>query len=681
MKRYYTAALAFFLVIGSVSCKKFVEEELVSTLTFDHYKTDVGLEDLVESAYVPLRWKFNGEQSYALFNFGDDEFILGDQFNNSHYLQYSNRLDPNEALLNGLWINHYNAINRCNIGIDLIGAFNDPASTLLGTYDKRRQRIGELRFLRAFYYFTLVQQFGGVPLVLNSSNEVRTDFPRASTADVYKAIIADLIYAKDNLSPNTTLLGRATKGAAQHFLAKAYLTRGSATSAEAKAERGTQPTDMDSTILHAKAVIAGPYTLEPDYMNLWNGVYPNGYPNTITPAIGEQGAAPVGDYSKIKLSNSSKEIIFAAQFINNPVANGQNEGGTNIGNRVHEYFIMQYDDKIPGLVRDQFNGRPFRRLGPSDYTIDLFDRKNDSRFYKSFRTAYYSNTAITGNVFTAANVPNGDMSLVGKTKFGVGDTAAYFIVNDRTNPILTSDLAKYRFLAFARWVKTSPTAEATRGYTAAKYLTLVKHLSPVRVNAVVNEESGVRNGIYARLGETYLILAEAQGRKGLYGDALININKVRERAAYKPGEFKNPQTWKFDGGTPSNAVGTYPAFEATMDLFTTNAPSELYPVTVTTTEERFIHFMLNERTRELCGELYRWEDLVRTETLYQRVNQNNGTYVKDGITYKYNPDATGIQPHHKLRPIPQQQIELTTSGGSALTADQKKTYQNPGYSN
>jgi hypothetical protein len=160
---------------------------------------------------------------------------------------------------------------------------------------------------------------------------------------------------------------------------------------------------------------------------------------------------------------------------------------------------------------------------------------------------------------------------------------------------------------------------------------------------------------------------------------LINVNKIRQRAAYHANEFRNPQTWKFDGGTAGDVSDTYPNMIATPALFTTNAPSELYPTTVNTTGERFIHFILNERTRELCGELYRWEDLARTETLYQRVNQSNGTYVKDGVTYKYNPDATSIQPHHKLRPIPTQQIELVTLNGAALTTEQKKAYQNPGY--
>jgi hypothetical protein len=302
-------------------------------------------------------------------------------------------------------------------------------------------------------------------------------------------------------------------------------------------------------------------------------------------------------------------------------------------------------------------------LGPSDYTIDLFDRKNDSRFYKSFRTAYYANAS------TSALLP----------KFGNGDTAALFIVNERTNPILSSDLGNYRYKAYARWIKTTPTGAAVKGFDPSKYLTLVKHLSPVRINTVVNEESGVRNGIYARLAETYLIAAEAYGRKTNYTEALKYINIVRQRAAYHAGEFKNPQTWMFDGLAKGDVSDTYNNLKATETLFTTNAPSELYPAFVTTTEDRFIHFMLNERTRELCGELHRWEDLTRTETLYQRVNSTTGRYVKDGFTYIINPEASGIQTFHKLRPIPNQQIELTTVNGQTMTPAQKAQYQNQGY--
>ena len=57
-----TLLAAFSTVITIFSCKKFIEEELVTTLTEDYYKTDAGLEDLVKSAYVPLKWLFEGEQ-------------------------------------------------------------------------------------------------------------------------------------------------------------------------------------------------------------------------------------------------------------------------------------------------------------------------------------------------------------------------------------------------------------------------------------------------------------------------------------------------------------------------------------------------------------------------------------------------------------------------------------------
>ena len=44
------------LAVMLTSCKKFIKEELITTLTEDYYKTDVGLEDLVKSAYAPLQW-------------------------------------------------------------------------------------------------------------------------------------------------------------------------------------------------------------------------------------------------------------------------------------------------------------------------------------------------------------------------------------------------------------------------------------------------------------------------------------------------------------------------------------------------------------------------------------------------------------------------------------------------
>ena len=88
--------------------------------------------------------------------------------------------------------------------------------------------IGEAYFMRAFYYFQLVRVFGGVPLidfVIESSSAWQQ--PRATADDVYDHIVSDLIEAEKRLWNKSeypaTDLGRATRGAAQAMLCKAYL--------------------------------------------------------------------------------------------------------------------------------------------------------------------------------------------------------------------------------------------------------------------------------------------------------------------------------------------------------------------------------------------------------------------------------------------------------------------------
>lgn len=654
-----------FLVTGLIttvtisSCKKFIKEELVTTLTQDYYKTDQGIEDLIKSAYVPLKWKFEGEQSYALWNYGLDEFKFGDQINAGQFNNYSSDLNSNETsgFLNNLWTTYYSGINRCNLGIEVINAYSNTGSTKLGTATQKNTRIAELKSLRAFYYFTLVQQFGGVPLITVSPKEAQFEFPRATVAAVYELIMDDLRTAGPLLSwkAPSAEVGRVSRAMAYHFLAKAYLTRGSAV-AEA---RGQKITDMDSAIVFADSVIRfSGHALEADFGNLFNTAYSTGVP----PRAGTDGAIPVASLSSITANNNSNEIIFAAQFSQNLALAGLN-------NTTHLYYPTQYDAgiPIPGMTRDFFNGRPFRRLMPTDYAMDVFEKVNDSRFFKTFQTAYLRNvTSNTGlPVFTATNAPTPDV--VGKPRVGIGDTAALFIVNTPSTPITSADSAALRYYRiYARYKRLTPTSPVFTEFTANKYLTMVKFADGVRLTNTANEARGIRNGTLARLAETYLIIAEAYGRKTDYNNALLYINVLRTRAAYKAGERKNPHHWMFYGGVFNDLNATTAANQATMTLFTTAAPSEVYPSTVISTTDRFIHFMLNEKTRELCGELFRWEDLARTETFYLR-------------TRLFNTDAVNVTPIHKLRPIPLPQIISQTIGGNPLSASQIAAYQNPGY--
>lgn len=645
------------IALGTSSCKKFIKEELVTTLTEDYYKTDAGLEDLVKSAYLPLQWKFNEEQSYAMYNFGVDEFREGDQFNNVRYNDYDANLNANDGFANGLWVNNYAGIRRCNQGIELIGAYNDPSSKVLGTQVQKDLRIAELKALRGYYYFQMVQQFGAIPLITVVPAEPQYQFDRVPVAKVYEQIINDFRSAGPALPWRYTGAdrGRATRAMAYHFLAKAYLTRGSAV-ADA---RGQKATDMDSVIYFANDVVANSgHALEADYGNLFNA----GYPDGRVPPLGENGSVPTGSKAKIDANNASNEIVFAAQFSSNLVL-----AGSLPNNQTHMYYPCQYDNGIPGMARDFFNGRPFRRLRPTDYTIDLFDKINDSRFFKTFQTVYLRNVASNAGlaVFTASNAPN--PSLVGKPRVGLGDTAAFFIVNPANMPLLSATLDAMRYYAvYARYRQNGVGGPVTTDFSPNKYLSMIKHSDPIRLTTTTNEAKGIRNGTLARLAETYLILAEAYGRRGDYVNALLNVNVVRKRAAYKAGEERSSQIWRFMGGS-STLSNTEAANTATTALFTTNAASENYPPSANSTASRFIHFILNERTRELCGEFYRWEDLVRTETFFER-------------TKLFNADISGsFAEYHKLRPIPYLQMIAQMVDGHPMTASEMAAYQNPGY--
>lgn len=616
------------LILTAFSCSEnFLEEEMVATLTQQRYDTPEGIEELVNGAYEGLRFHFNYEWSYALTNYGTDTFTNGAGTNHVHYNTYSGNLNSLEgANLAPYWDNMYAQINLQNIGLSKI-----PTVLANSNETLRNTRMGELYFLRGFNYLNLVTQFGGVPISVEPITSDIADFPRASKEEVFNLVIEDLTTAIDLLPEVETQEGRITKAAAQHFLAKAYLTRASELNADI-----TQADDLQNAADYAMEVI-------------------NNSPNALATNYND-----IFEYTAVNGPNeTNSEIILAAQFDNNQSLLGR------YGNQTHLYFLSVYRF-FPGMTRNLEDGREFQRLRPTDYGLDVFDRTNDSRFYKSFQTSYIARNTNNVPTWNADNAPSPD--LVGQLKFNVGDTAAIYIINHeddmRFTPEFKDDLAP---LVLARYAYNDSGSEIT-DWDISTYPSLSKYLDPFRTN--FNDAKGTRDGIIARISETYLIAAEAYGRMGNYSQAVNLINSVRERAGYKTGEDRGSVYYLAEDVAYGTNESTESEMTITEDVFTPGtaaASEEIYPSGVGSKAEMFIHYILNERARELMGEFHRWVDLSRTETLVQRAQA-------------FNPDAAAnVAEKFLLRPIPQSYIDALQSNGQPLTQEQREAVQNPGY--
>ena len=124
--------------------------------------------------------------------------------------------------------------------------------------DLKNRLLGEVRFIRAYFYFFLVNLFGEVPLVTHTLSSDEYRLPKSSKAALWAQIEQDLVFSCEQLPLKSQYaksdLGRITQGAAQAMLANVYLFQQKWTLAEEVA---------------AKVIQSGEYELEPEFQDLF----------------------------------------------------------------------------------------------------------------------------------------------------------------------------------------------------------------------------------------------------------------------------------------------------------------------------------------------------------------------------------------------------------------------------
>ncbi len=156
--------------------------------------------------------------------------------------------------LHDLWKWMYAGVQRTNYFME----FKDKTD-----FEGKDVLIGEVRFLRAYYYFELVKWFGPIPMKVDERFKLgeETTIPRSPVEDVYAQIETDLLEAIEVLPETQTEIGRATKGSAQALLGKAYLY---------------QDKFAESATVLEQLIVSGLYSLATDYNSIFEHEGENG---------------------------------------------------------------------------------------------------------------------------------------------------------------------------------------------------------------------------------------------------------------------------------------------------------------------------------------------------------------------------------------------------------------------
>lgn len=459
--------LILFIVVTSLlmaGCSDFLTENNKSNPDAAVlYKTTSGYESLVNSCYATLRDVYG--DNIEMFVAGTDLYKVGRAGLTSQGLGTYQSLTPADNSVKAFYSVVYQSIKRCNDAI-YYGELNKHNAV----------RVAEVRFLRAYYFFQLVQQFGDVALATEFITAPVTSYERTPASEVYTFIIDEMKTALAALP--AIAANRVNQRVVNHYLSLVYLTRGY--------ETYGSPSDFQSSVEYATAAI-------------------NNQGLTL-PFDGKTGIFFPGN-------EKNAEIIFAVQYSSTSLANvtSGNSQASSFG-----AYLGGSDGAVnDGMTYMNTKMKPTMRL----YNLLSADA-NDKRFAGTFMQELYGVVA-TGkcsfySYFKKYDTRNDLEVLMYYPKPGQAqaDVDAWKAINPAKRSATT-----IKFPGTNNWEKN----DLDKDYPCIK-----KFSDP---DAPFNTTASRRDIFLARLAETYLIRAEAYIKMGAkQTEAKNDINVVRTRA-------------------------------------------------------------------------------------------------------------------------------------------------------
>lgn len=436
------------------------------------WATSDGIETLLASAYRWQRKIFCNEYGFVTMEMGVDIW----ESNSWRQLTQYEALQPdNDSSCGALWQYCYEGINMCNIGIKYI----EEGITDYIDEDLKKEHLAEFKFLRAFYYWFIVETWGPVILKTEPTNSPILTATRSSVAEFYEVILSDLEYAAENAAIVEIQPGRVTKKGALGILARAALSASYQVSEKKNDYLTLAKSTADELINNAASYGAELYS---DYDEVWNE-----------------------DNNK-----NNKEALYRVTF---STFDYNNEGDGNKWWTLYKFNYCQ-SEKVQLSYeygyRDKNWGNP-NFTYPSKYLFDLYDDAIDSRFEKSFRTLWCA------NVDDAIDQP------------ATGDTAIYVTIGSNPKPNSAKD---YIYLN----IDSIYNADGTVRSYSNPFPALKKFDSPKYNGYYKKTRYGLLDKFVIRLSEVYLIAAEAELELGHAGNAANYVNVIRMRAAKEGAE-------------------------------------------------------------------------------------------------------------------------------------------------